>query len=81
MDNSVTPEKFTLLLEMEMEKQNVLIREGSHIVSVIKSKGRARPFIRKGDDIDLVRFSVTTINHGGESCPSCINEITFYSKW
>lgn len=58
----------------------ICLEIGFALSQVIKSKGRAMPFIRRGDDIDLVRFTVTTINHVGESCPSCINEIAFNDK-
>lgn len=38
-------------------------------------------FIRRVDDIDLVRFIVRIINYMGESCFSCISEIIFNGKW
>lgn len=58
----------------------ICLEIGLALSQVIKSKGRAMPFIRRGDDIDLVRFTVTTINHMRESCPSCIKEIAFNDK-
>lgn len=57
------------------------LERGLALSQVIKSKERTDAFYQKSRWHWSVRFTVRTINHMGESCLSCISEITFNGKW